>query len=176
MPCLMHEMLYVTAMSCQEDQMQGARDLARVKDAVRLVGGEHLLESWVAQGEQAAGSVLGLVLVTDLRLIFVDVEGGLTAFPIPKIDAVEITSPCGLTLIAWYGRLALTFDNADVMASMLNMVRQDGEWNAVETERVGLCRPAAGAANERVVARTPDALRPRVGARRHAATEPLEAV
>lgn len=118
--------------------MEDARDLAGLRGAVSLIGDEHFLEGWAARAAQTGGPVLGLILVTDERLIFVDTGAGMMAFPISKISSTEVISPCEVTFTAWYGRLALTFDNPGILSSMLNLVRQDPAWNAVET---GLSRP-----------------------------------
>lgn len=98
-----------------------------------MLGGEHLLEGWAAYAGQSGGSVLGLVLLTDQRVIFVDAGAGMTAFPISKISSVEVTAPCAVTFTAWYGTLVLTFDNPGILAAMLNLVRQDPAWTARET-------------------------------------------
>lgn len=98
-----------------------------------MLGDEHLLEGWAAYAGQSGGSVLGLVLLTDQRVIFVDAGTGMTAFPISKISSAEVTAPCAVTFKAWYGTMALTFDSPGILSAMLNLVRQDPAWTARET-------------------------------------------
>jgi hypothetical protein len=101
-----------------------------------------LVEGWAAYGAQSGAPVLGLILVTDERLIFVDTAGGMMAFPILKISAAEVTAPCKITFTAWYGRMSLVFDTPVALSSMLNLVRQDPAWGSVE---INLARATAGA-------------------------------
>jgi hypothetical protein len=107
-------------------------DLARLKDTDGLLGDEALLEGWAARDERCGNGCLGLVLVTNYRLIFAEVGGALTAFPISKIHAAEIHSPACVSFSTWYGRLILTFDNPETTSAVLNLLRQDSDWNAVE--------------------------------------------
>lgn len=97
-----------------------------------MLGDEHLLEGWAALAGQSGGPVLGLVLLTDQRVIFIDVEAGLTAFPISKISDAEVTGPCAVTFRVWYGTMALTFDSPGILGAMLNLVRQDAAWTEHE--------------------------------------------
>jgi hypothetical protein len=120
--------------------VEDTRALARLRATVDLIGDERLIEGWAALGAQSGVPVLGLILVTDLRLIFVDTAGGMMAFPIHKISAAEVTAPCKITFTAWYGRMSLDFDTPATLSSMLNLVRQDPAWCAVE---IKLTRAAA---------------------------------
>lgn len=118
--------------------MEDARSLARLRETVELIGDERLLEGWAAFGAQSCPAVLGLTLVTDARLIFVDTGGGMMAFPILKISTAEVTSPCEITFTAWFGQMSLRFDTPAALSSVLNLVRQDPAWGAVE---INLARP-----------------------------------
>jgi hypothetical protein len=116
--------------------MEDARALARLRETVSLIGEERLIEGWAAYGAQSGPTVLGLILVTDERLIFVDTAGGMMAFPILKISTAEVTAPCKVTFTAWFGRMSLGFDTPAALSSMLNLVRQDPAWGAVEINLV----------------------------------------
>lgn len=116
--------------------MENARALARLRETVKLIGAERLLEGWAAYGAQSGPAVLGLILVTDERLIFVDTGGGMMAFPILKVSMATVTSPCKIILTAWFGRMSLTFDTPGALSSMLNLVRQHPAWAAVESNLV----------------------------------------
>lgn len=76
--------------------MEDARALASLQETVKLIGDERLLEGWAAYGAQSGPSVLGPILVTDGRVVFVDTAGGMMAFPILKISTAEVTAPCHL--------------------------------------------------------------------------------
>jgi hypothetical protein len=116
--------------------MEDARALARLRETVSLIGDERLVEGWAAYGAQSGVPVLGLILVTDERLIFIDIAGGMVAFPIRKVSAAEVTAPCKITFTAWFGRMSLSFDTPAALGSMLNLVRQDPAWGAEELNRV----------------------------------------
>ncbi len=116
--------------------MEDARALARLRETVKLIGEERLLEGWAAHGAQSGPGVLGLILVTDERLVFIDTGGGMMAFPILKISMASGTSPCKITLMSWFGRMSLTFDTPGALSSMLNLVRQDPAWSPVESNFV----------------------------------------
>jgi len=122
--------------------LQTDDDLARLKESVGMLGGETLLEGWAADSERSGERVPGLVLVTNYRVIFIDVGGVLSAFPIAKIHSVEVHSPIKISISAWYGRLVLTFDNPGTSSAVLNLLRQDSNWNAVD---VNLARQLARA-------------------------------
>jgi len=110
--------------------LETAGTLAGLRQAVTLFEGEVLLEGWAAQRQRGSGRVLGLVLVTSCRIVFVDVEGGLSAFPIAKIDYVELGAPGQVLLSAWYDQINLTFDGPAAANGVLNLLRQDRSWNA----------------------------------------------
>jgi hypothetical protein len=112
--------------------LETAEVLARLRQDVVLLEGEVLLECWAAQRGGGGRRVLGLVLVTSWRIVFVDIEGGLTAFPIAKIDYVERVVPGQVLLSAWYDQINLAFDNQSALDAVLNLLRQDPSWNAVE--------------------------------------------
>lgn len=112
--------------------MDDARDLAGLRDFVTMLGDEHLLEGWAALAGQSGSPVLGLVLLTDQRVIFIDVQAGLTAFPVSKISHFEVAGPCAVTFTVWYGTMALTFDSPGIRGAMLNLLRQDPAWTAHE--------------------------------------------
>jgi hypothetical protein len=116
--------------------VEEARALAWLRETVRLIGDERRLADWGAYGAQSGPGVLGLFLVTDQRLVFVDAGGGLMAFPILKISMASVTSPCQITLTTWFGRMSLTFATPDALNSMLNLVRHDPMWVAVESNLV----------------------------------------
>jgi hypothetical protein len=115
-----------------ERHLETAESLAEIRRHAALLEGEVLLEGWAAQRERGGGRVLGLVLVTSWRIVFVDVEGGLLAFPIAKIDYVERAAPAQVLLSAWYDQINLTFDSEAALNAALNLLRQDPSWNAAE--------------------------------------------
>lgn len=90
-----------------------------------------MLEGWGARrvnlGEQRAG----LLLLSTWRVMFVDVAGGFSAMPIANIECVEIVSPTLVTISTWYDRLNIAFDNRSAPAVVLNLLRQDRNWNAL---------------------------------------------
>jgi hypothetical protein len=134
--------------------VQHVRALARLRETVKPIGDERLLQDWAVYGAQSCPGVVGLILVTDERLVFVDTGGGMMAFPILKVSTASVTSPCKITLTAWFGRMSLTFDTPGALGAMLNLVRQNPAWAAVESNLirprcalsgVHLVDPAAGA-------------------------------
>jgi hypothetical protein len=136
----------------QEDRLETADDLAALRDAVTLIDGEVLIDGWAAERDPVGQRDLGLVLVTSWRLIFVDVEGAFSALPIAKIDRVERVSPTQVVMAAWYDRMHLRFDSAAAAGAVLNLLRQDSNWGAMEINLMS--RPAndiarAGAAPDR---------------------------
>jgi hypothetical protein len=123
--------------------MDNARDLANLRHSVPMLGDEHLLEGWAALAGRPEEPVLGLVLLTDQRLIFIDVDAVVTAFPIFKILTVVMTGARAAIFTVWYGTLALTFDSPQILAAMLNLLRQDPSWVAQEAFSDGACVPTS---------------------------------
>jgi hypothetical protein len=120
------------APSREEGCLQADCDLAALRQAVMLLEAEVLLEGWAAEGGPVSRQVLGLFIVTNWRVAFADVEGGFTAFPIFKIDYVERGPSSQVTMSVWYSRLHLSFDSPVIAASVMNLLRQDPNWNAAE--------------------------------------------
>ncbi|KRB52613.1 MAG: hypothetical protein V4514_19485 [Pseudomonadota bacterium] len=120
-------------------------NLAVLRQAVRPLEGEVMIEGWAAERARGDERVCGLVLVSNWRFIFVDPREGLSAFPIFKIDYVERRSPTCLALSTWYDRMQLAFDNQAALGAALNLLRQDSRWAAAELD---LARETAGAACE----------------------------
>ncbi|WP_421931768.1 hypothetical protein [Phenylobacterium sp.] len=117
--------------------MEAADDLARLRKAVTLLDGEVMLEGWAADRVSVRERRLGLVLLTNWRIMFVDMKGGFSAIPIAKIDYVEIISPTQIMISTWYDRLHLAFDSRGPSSAVLNLLRQDPNWNAVEADLFG---------------------------------------
>jgi hypothetical protein len=116
----------------EEDSLQVAYDLAALRQAVVLLEGEVLLEGWAAEQGPAGQQVLGLLIVTNWRVAFVDVDGGFTAFPIFKIDDMRCGGSAEVAMSVWYGRMHLTFDNAAIAAEVVTLLRQDPCWAAAD--------------------------------------------
>jgi hypothetical protein len=116
----------------EEDSLQAAYNLAALRHAVVLLEGEVLLEGWAAEQGLAGQQVLGLLMVTNWRVAFADVDGGFTAFPIFKIDDVRCGGSAEVVMSVWYGRMHLTFDNAAIAAEVVRLLRQDPCWAAAD--------------------------------------------
>lgn len=108
-----------------------------------------MLEGWAADRVSVRERRLGLVLLTKWRIIFVDMNGGFSAIPIAKIDYVEIVSQTQVMIAAWYDRLHLAFDGRGPLSAVLNLLRQDPNWNAVEVDLVAKHRAASLAARSK---------------------------
>lgn len=111
--------------------MQAAPDLAVLRRRVVLLAGEVALDGWAATHGVGGVAVLGLLVVTSWRVIFVDLDGGFSAFPTFKIHAAECDA-CQLSLSVWYDRMQVRFDNPAAARAVLNLLRQDRGWNASE--------------------------------------------
>lgn len=106
--------------------------LSALRQGVRLLDGEVVIDGWAAEracGERSDG---GLLLVTTWRIMFIDAQGGLNAFPICKIDYAEWHPPGRIVLSTWYDRMELTFDSHAALAAVTNLLRQDSQWAARE--------------------------------------------
>lgn len=90
-----------------------------------LLDGEVALEGWAAERVTGDCAELGVLLVTTRRVIFADVEGGFSAFPILKIDPVGVPSSAEVAITAWYGCMHLIFDNPAAASAVANLLRQD---------------------------------------------------
>lgn len=112
--------------------MDVAEDLAALRQAVRPLEGEVVIDGWAAERGWDAKRVSGLVLVTNWRIVFIDPEGELSAFPIFKIDYVEHRSPTCVVLSTWYDRMQLSFDSHATLGAVANLLRQDPTWAAAE--------------------------------------------
>jgi len=112
-------------------------NLAALRQALRPLGGEVVIEGWAAERARGDERICGLVLVTNWRIIFFDSKEGLSAFPIFKIDYVERRSPTCIALSAWYDHMQLVFENQAALGAVLNLLRQDPRWTAVEVDRAG---------------------------------------
>ena len=120
-------------------------NLATLRQRVLPLGGEVMIEGWAAERICGDERVLGLVLVTSWRIVFVAPQGGLTAFPISKIDYAEHRSPTCVVLSTWYDRMQLSFDSPAALGAVATLLRQDPCWSGAE---FGLSRaPADNAAD-----------------------------
>lgn len=115
--------------------MQAAYDLAALRQAVALLEGEVFLEGWAAEQGPEGRQVLGLLMVTNWRVAFADVDGGFTAFPIFKIDSIRCGGSAEVVISVWYDRMHLTFDNAAIAAELVTLLRQDPCWTAADLTR-----------------------------------------
>lgn len=113
--------------------LQPTFDLAALRQAVALLDGEVAIEGWAAERITGDCTELGVLLVTTRRVIFADIEGGLSAFPILKIDPVGVPSSAEVAISAWYGRMDLIFDNQAAANAVANLLRQDPRRRARET-------------------------------------------
>ena len=120
-------------------------NLAALRQTLRPLEGEVVIEGWAAERARGDERVCGLVLVSNWRFIFVDPKEGLSAFPIFKIDNVERRSPTCIALSTWNDRKQLDFDNQAALRAALNLLRQDPRWTAAELD---LAREAAKNASE----------------------------
>ncbi len=120
-------------------------DLAALRQALRPLEGEVVIEGWAAERTRGDERVWGLVLVSNWRFIFIDPKQGLSAFPIFKIDYVERRSSTCVALSTWYDRMQLVFDDPAALGAALNLLRQDPRWGAAELD---LARDAARIAPE----------------------------
>ncbi|WP_332766884.1 hypothetical protein [Phenylobacterium sp.] len=112
--------------------MNCAIDFARLRRSLTLFEGETLLEGWAAERVMSGEGRLGLAIVTNWRLIFIDSEQRLSAIPIAKIDEVAIPSPRRLAIRTWYDRMDLVFDGPAAAVAVLNLLRQDPKYAARE--------------------------------------------
>ncbi|WP_312165574.1 hypothetical protein [Phenylobacterium sp.] len=116
-------------------------NLAALRQGVRPLEGEVMIEGWAAERVRGEECVCGLVLVTNWRIMFIDAQGGLSALPIFKIDYAEHRSPTCVVLSTWYDRMHLSFDSPAALGAVANLLRQDPCWGAAEFD---LARDPAG--------------------------------
>ncbi|MGC1302749.1 MAG: hypothetical protein WA840_10280 [Caulobacteraceae bacterium] len=109
--------------------------MAELRRKVVLLKGETLFDGWAVERHCGDRHSPGLVLLTNWRLIFIDVDGVFSAAPIAKIDRVEILSSTQLIIVAWYDSLNLDFEAAGSTASVFNLLRQDITCQAVVVDR-----------------------------------------
>lgn len=114
--------------------LESAVDLVALRQTVALLYGETMLEGWAAYRVNAGDRLAGLLLLSSWRVMFVDVAGGFSAMPIANIKCVEIVSPTKVTVSTWYDKLSLAFDNESTPAVVLNLLRKDRNWNALELD------------------------------------------
>lgn len=111
-----------------------------------LLDGEVALEGWAAERITGDCGELGVLLVTTRRVIFADIEGGFSAFPIVKVDPVGVPSSAEVAISAWYGRMQLIFDNPATARAVANLLRQHPHRRAREvasgTSAVDAVEPA----------------------------------
>jgi hypothetical protein len=107
-------------------------DLAALRQAIMLLDGEVILEGWAAERRTGRARGLGLLIVTSWRVLFVDMDRSFTAFPIFKIHAVGGDALSQVTMSVWYDRMQLQFDNPAAAHAVLNLLRQNPSWTAVE--------------------------------------------
>lgn len=135
----------MTRVKAQEKRMGVPDDLAALRQGVRPLAGEVVIEGWAAERGCGEACVCGLVLVTNWRIMFIDPQGRLSAFPILKIDYAEHRSATCIVLSTWYDRMQLSFDSPAALAAVANLLRQDPCWGAAELKAA--CGPASKDAN-----------------------------
>lgn len=107
-------------------------NLAVLRQAVRPLEGEIVIEGWAAERGCGDKRICGLALVSNWRFIFIDRERRLSAFPIFKIDYAERRSSTCVVLSTWYDRMQLSFDSPAALGAVVNLLRQDPDWAAAE--------------------------------------------
>lgn len=112
--------------------LQPTYDLTVLRQSVAFLDGEVALDGWAAERITGDCAELGVLLVTTHRVIFADIEGGFSAFPILKIDPVGTPSSAEVAISAWYGRMHLIFDSRAAASAVANLLRQDPRRRARE--------------------------------------------
>ena len=108
-----------------ERRLRLSHDLLALRGGAPLLEGEVLLEAWAADRSVGLSVYPGLLLLTDWRVIFIETDGRLSAFPILKIDVVRRTGTAELTITAWYGCMQLAFDHQATASSVETCLRHD---------------------------------------------------
>lgn len=99
-----------------------------------MLHGETVFDGWAAYRVNAEERIAGLLLLSSWRVMFVDVAGGFSAMPIASIECVEIVTSTQVAVSTWYDKLNLAFDNEGTPAVVLNLLRQDRNWSALELD------------------------------------------
>ena len=121
--------------------MDIAKRLMELKDDTVLLDGEVHLEGWAAERSCSGRSVRGLAMVTNWRIVFADVERGMSAIPIDAILSLNVLEPAGLLLTAWHDQMRLTFDGRPALRAVVDLLRQAPAWDAVNRSVARSARP-----------------------------------
>jgi hypothetical protein len=106
--------------------MDGAA-ISALRAEISFLEGETAFDGWAVQ----CGGKIGLVVMTSWRVVYVDFDRRRPcAMPIAKIHRLRIETPTKVELLAWRQHLALEFASASQCAAFLNVLRQDGAWQA----------------------------------------------
>ena len=105
--------------------MDGAA-ISALRAEISFLEGETAFDGWAVQ----CGGKIGLVVMTSWRVVYVDFDRRPCAMPIAKIHRLRIETRTKVELLAWHQRLALEFASASQCAAFLNVLRQDGAWQA----------------------------------------------
>lgn len=89
-----------------------------------LLPAEVVFETWRAEQMVAGGSLPGLLVATNWRVIFIRKGGENAAFPAPKIEVARTIGRAQLILSVWYGRLVLAFDDCTTTSAVEARLRQ----------------------------------------------------
>lgn len=108
-----------------------ASRLVHLKRNLVMLDGEALFEGWAATQTAPEEASPGLVLVTNWRVVFLDLTGAYAAFPTSGLLDLTICPPATLKLTAWHDRITLRFDSAEVLAAVVGLLRQSPGWDAV---------------------------------------------
>ncbi|MDP1737934.1 MAG: hypothetical protein Q8L23_10890 [Caulobacter sp.] len=79
-----------------------------------LVGAERTLDAWPAACRTGAVRSQGRLVLTDLRIAFLDDTGQLTAFPLGNTECRITSVPARIVLTTWFGSLCLEFNSPAV--------------------------------------------------------------
>lgn len=108
--------------------MEITRRLMEMKQAVVLMSDELIFEGWAVSRQCGSIWQPGLAMITNWRIIFLDLDRGLSAIPISREVEVERSTPTTLIITAWHDRMTLDFDGPSALVAVKSLLRQAPGW------------------------------------------------
>lgn len=109
--------------------MKLSRRLFDLRSTITLLNDEIVFEGWAAEREWGSRRLPGLVILTNWRIMALDLEGGMSAIPISRISEIASAAPANLAVHCWYERMVLYFDGPDAKKAVVKMLAQRPGWD-----------------------------------------------
>ena len=108
--------------------MELTRRLIALQSTIALLNKETVFEGWAVEREWGGRRLPGLAVVTNWRILALDLDGGMSAIPTSRIMDVVSEPPAVLIVSGWHDRMVLHFDGPEPRLAVATLLSQPAGW------------------------------------------------